>query len=220
MNVTQPQLRPELEPLPIRMCGLPVDERGFPVPYFVAWIDGKPEFRAMDTGKWQRCVRGNFCWVCGHRLGSYRAFVIGPMCAVNRTTAEPPSHLECARWSARNCPFLSRPHMVRRQGQVSEEVIEDPAGIAIRRNPGVTLIWVTHGFEVFHDGAGKPLIQVGDPVSVEWWSQGHPATRAEVCHAIETGLPLLRQIAEQEGAEAVAELERRAAGIEALLPKE
>jgi hypothetical protein len=35
------------------------------------------------------------------------SFVVGPMCGINRNSAEPPSHKECAQWSARNCPFLS-----------------------------------------------------------------------------------------------------------------
>ena len=42
------KLRAELEALPARLHFLPVDERGYPVPWFVAWRDGKPEFRAME----------------------------------------------------------------------------------------------------------------------------------------------------------------------------
>jgi hypothetical protein len=44
-NDCRGRLRPELTELPLRMRGLPLDERGYPVPWFVAWIDGKPEFR-------------------------------------------------------------------------------------------------------------------------------------------------------------------------------
>src|SRR5690242_2247182 len=111
-----PVLRPELEqPLPDRIARLPLDERGYPVPWFVDWVDGKPEFRAMDPAKWKRAVKERLCWVCGDRLGVLLVFPIGPMCGINRTTAEPPSHRDCALWSVRNCPFLSRPHMVRRE---------------------------------------------------------------------------------------------------------
>jgi hypothetical protein len=66
------------------------------VPWFVAWFDGKPEFRAMDGLKWIRAVREHLCWVCGGRLGVWQTFVLGPMCGINRTTVEPPCHLECA----------------------------------------------------------------------------------------------------------------------------
>jgi hypothetical protein len=99
------------------MRHLPIDERGYPVPWFVAWLpDGKPEFRAMDRTKWFRAIREKLCWVCGGKLGVNVCFVAGPMCGINRTSSEPPSHLECARYSSRNCPFLNNPRMVRRGG--------------------------------------------------------------------------------------------------------
>jgi hypothetical protein len=47
-------LKPTLESLPVRLQGLPIDERGYPVPWFVAWENGKPEFRAMDPLKFWR----------------------------------------------------------------------------------------------------------------------------------------------------------------------
>ena len=209
-------MRPELEALPARMRDLPVDRRDYPVPWFVAWVDAEPEFRAMDGEKWLRAVRENLCWVCGKRVGAFRTFVIGPMCGINRTTGEPPCHLECARWSARNCPFLSRPHMVRREDGLPEE--SETAGIAIKRNPGVTLLWTTRSYRVFNDGAGKPLIQIGEPESVEWWAQGRAATREEVEHSVDTGLPIIADIARLDGPEAMAELSRRAEGIKALYP--
>src|SRR5262245_2742625 len=101
-------LRPELPPVPERMRKLPL-HRGYPVPWFVEWIEGVPDFRIMDGRKLVRAVKEKRCWVCGELMGSYLAFTIGPMCAVNRISAEPPSHRECASFSARGCPFLTRP---------------------------------------------------------------------------------------------------------------
>jgi hypothetical protein len=162
------------------------------VPWFVAWRDGKPEFRAMDTGKLRAAVKNKLCWVCGWAMGSYKAFVIGPMCAVSRISSEPPSHVLCAEWSARNCPFLSRPHMVRRENDLPEDLIEH-AGVAILRNPGVTLVWVTKGYQVVPDGItpGRWVIEIGEPEQVHWWTEGRPATRAEVERSVEEGLPAL-----------------------------
>jgi len=212
-------LRPELTPLPPRMIGLPVDERGYPVPWFVPWHDGKPEFRAMDARKWVRAVKQKLCWVCGGRLGQHSAFVVGPMCLVNLANSEPPSHLQCATWSAINCPFLSRPRMVRRENDLPEET-EGPAGIAITRNPGVSAVYVTPDYRVFEDGSGKPLIRVSSICEqIEWYAEGRPATRAEVEHSIETGLPILMAIAHEEGPEAVAELKARAKAVERWLPE-
>lgn len=190
-------LRPELSELPERMKTLKVDARGYPVPWFVVWHDGEPEFRAMDLAKWRRAVVHKLCWVCGEKLGSYLAFVIGPMCGVSRTTSEPPCHGLCATWSARNCPFLSRPHMVRREDTTGVLQPND-AGIAIARNPGVTLVWTTRGYEVFDDGKGGKLIHMGEPLAVEFFSEGRTATRAEIEYSVGTGLPYLEAACHQQ----------------------
>lgn len=224
-NTTTPTaIRPELEALSPRLQRLPVDDRGYPVPWFVAWVDGKPEFRAMDGAKWLLAVRERRCWVCGDRLGAYMTFVIGPMCGINRTTAEPGCHLDCAEWSARNCPFLSRPQMVRREDDFlnNEHLVEESAGTAITRNPGVALLWTTKQFHVFNDGQGKPLIHLGDPTAVRWYAEGRPATRAEVLQSVDSGFPALLSIAEEqdrkEGCGAVKALQQYRARFEQFLP--
>jgi len=196
-----PHLRGELEPLPTRMASLPVDSRGYVVPWFVDWIDGKPEFRAMDPNKWIRAVRDKLCWVCGDRLGRWMTFVAGPMCGINRTSSEPPCHLECARWSARNCPFLNNPEQIRRTDADINNESKCIGGVGLRRNPGVTMLWTTKDYSIFSDGQGGRLVHMGEPESVEWFASGRAATLAEVTESIETGLPALVSIArQQEGA--------------------
>src|SRR5882762_5069144 len=97
-------LRPGMPPLPDRMKKLPLDSRGFPVPWFVAWMkdghpskrgDGDPDFRVIFPGAVAAAAKQDICWLCGEKLGVHKAFVIGPMCAVTRTTSEPPCHLDC-----------------------------------------------------------------------------------------------------------------------------
>ena len=210
-------LRAELSELPLRMRALDIDERGYPVPWFVAWVDGKPEFRAMDARKWREAVRRKLCWTCGQHLGANLAFILGPMCAINRTISEPPSHRQCPEWSIRNCPFLSRPQMRRRENDMPQGC-EQSAGIGIKRNPGAVLLWIAKDYQVFDDGFGKPLIQVGDPLETEWWCEGRPASREEVEASVESGLPILENIAQQEGPEAVAELARRKREAERFYP--
>jgi hypothetical protein len=209
-----PPKRP-FTPLPERMKHLPVSKSGWLVPWFVDWHDGEPEFRAMDPVKWKRAINEKLCWVCGQRLGVHMAFLIGPMCAINRATSEPACHLDCARWSAQNCPFLSRPHMVRRE---DGELIPNPAGMVIERNPGAMCIWTTRTYVVFRCGRGY-LLEVGEPIVVEWWAEGKPATRAQIEHSITTGLPLLEaEASKQEGGiEALREAQAR---ILPWLPKE
>lgn len=209
-----------LDSLPERMKHLPFDERGYVVPWFVDWIDGKPEFRAMDQRKWRSAIRENRCWVCGGVLGVMKVFVAGCMSGVNRTSSEPPSHYDCAKWSVLNCPFLSNPKMVRREDEVinNESMREAAPGFAITRNPGVTMLWVTRQYETFPDGKGGRLIQMGEPGRVEWYREGRPATRAEVEESIDTGLPNLVALAQQEKG-AMEHLNRAIVRFQKYLPK-
>lgn len=209
--------RPDLEPPPPRIARLPV-HRGYPVPWFVAWIDGVPEFRAMDAKKLRRAVVDRLCWVCGEPLGSFKTFVIGPMCGINRVSAEPPSHLDCARYAARNCPFLKNPRMSRREDAVTALCSPMP-GVAIMRNPGVTLLWTTRTFNPFREGDGV-LFALGEPEGVEWYAEGRPATRSQVEASIQSGLPALVELAAQDGIDAMAELDRMRRRLTPFLPKE
>lgn len=209
-------VRPELTEMPARIAALPV-YRGYPVPWFVEYVSGEPEFRIADSKKRVRAVREKLCWVCGERLGSYLCFVIGPMCGINRTTSEPPCHLECARWSAVNCPFLTRPRMDRRLAGLPEEA-ESPGGIGIPRNPGVTLLWITKSYTTWQPKEGGWLIEIGEPVAWEWWAEGKAATLAQVEQSVGTGLPLLMDIAVAENKRAVAALIRQYADFKKLYP--
>lgn len=176
--------------MPERIAALPMSERGYPVPFFVAWLDGKPEFRIADARKKHECIRDKLCWVCGQRTGKFKCFPIGPMCVVNRNTAEPPCHLDCAEWSVQACPFMLNPNMVRRENNLPEDIV-DPAGIAIRRNPGVMALYICGDYELVRDGSGGVLFSLGEPIGVSWWKEGRTANRLEVSESVATGLPLL-----------------------------
>jgi hypothetical protein len=203
--------------IPRSMAKLPVI-RGYPVPWFVAWWDGKPEFRAMDQSKYIAAIRQSLCWVCGEKMGSSKCFVAGPMCGINRTSSEPPSHPQCARWSAHNCPFLSNPAMARREDEAvnNTKLRENAAGICITRNPGVTMLWFTRSYEVFNAGNG-PLIQMGSPIAVEWYREGRLATREEVQESIDGGMPSLEAMARTEDG-GIEQLRRYVARFEKWLP--
>jgi hypothetical protein len=197
------ELRPELpRPVPPQVVRLPRD-RGYPVPWFVAWVDGKPDFRVVDTPKIEKAMHQGRCWICGQFILGLRAFVVGPMCAINRISAEPPSHTRCASWAAQACPFLVRPHARRREGGLEDH--DEPAGTMIRRNPGVALVWVTSLTVVTPVDNGL-LFDIGTPSRVEWWCEGRRATTAEIMESIDSGLPLLWAEAEKDGPEAVDEL--------------
>lgn len=167
---------------------LPIDERGYPVPFFVQWVNGKPEFRAMDGDKLVRCVKERLCWICGQALFREMVFVAGPMCAVNRISSEPPSHRECARYAAVACPFLAKPKMVRREDGMPDKIVTEGA---ILRNPGVTMLWFCRRFTIERANPGV-LFNMGTPFQVEWYGLGKSATREQVLESFESGIPILR----------------------------
>lgn len=223
-------MRPQYDvPVPLRLQGRPRDHRGYIIPYFVAWVDedgkqvpqglGTPDFRVMDHHRWARCEHHRFCWLCGEKLGNIVTFCIGPMCALTRTTAEPPNHLDCSRYAAQVCPFMLRPRMVRNTKDLPPN--RNVAGIMLDRNPGVMCLWKTRSWTKFKTARG-PLITVGDPVDIEWWAEGRQATRAEVLASVESGLPALRAIAaKHDGEDGQRELEEKyIPRLEALLPNE
>jgi hypothetical protein len=214
--MTKTELRPELPPLPSAMKNLPVD-RGYPVPWFVAWVDGKPDFRIMDGAKLAKAIKEQRCWTCGRPMIGLRAYVVGPMCAVNRTSAEPPSHLRCAEFSVTACPFLTRPHARRRGAGLPEESVE-AGGIMIRRNPGVTLVWVTAKTQPYYDPSGGILFDIGHPSMIAWYAEGRDATREEILESMNSGMPLLLEEAEKESPDAVVELGRLYAKALTLVP--
>jgi len=208
-------LRSTLPTLPSNMRDLPVDSRGYPIPFFVQWIDDAPEFRLANRGTLHRCVLLKLCWVCGKPLGNRLvAFTIGPMCAINRISSEPPQHPECAEFSARACPFLINPNMRRRDGNLPDK--ENPPGLMLEHNPGVTLVWITRRWEVLHEPNGY-LFEIGAPTKALWYKEGRAASRSEVEAAIETGFPFLREHAKSK--KDLKELETRRVEAMKLLPK-
>lgn len=186
--------------MPDRVRRLPRNRHGYPIPWFVAELeDGSRDFRIADQRKHLDALRFKLCWVCGGNLGRYAAFVIGPMCAVNRISAEPPSHLDCAVYSAKVCPFLATPQMKRREGGKPDGLVE-AAGVTITRNPGVALVWTTRQYRIFRPemGAAGYLCDIGEPTSLQWFAEGRAANRAEVIASMESGLPALRDACQQD----------------------
>jgi hypothetical protein len=211
-------LRPELPEAPPAIRRLPVDARGFPVPFFVAWLDGKPDHRIVEPIKLMRCVREGLCWICGQKLTRPAVCVIGPMCGVNHVSSEPPSHEACARFAVQGCPFMSRPNMRRREAGLPPELVAAPG---VMHNPGLSLLWWTERVEVFKAAGPRShrrLFDIGDPLRVEWWTEGRLATRDEAEAALAVGLPKLMAQAGGDAAE-IAQLDRQADRLREWLPR-
>lgn len=210
----------QLPPMPASVAELPRDERGYPVPFFVAWLDdlgrplpeqmpfgvGKPEFRTADPRKLVRCVRHQLCWICGQPLDMRKGcFVIGPMSVINRITSEPPSHRDCAEFAMAACPFLSRPKAVRREHDMPEN--SEPPGF-YGHNPGTMAVYQCRGYIVEQHDDGI-LLSLPLPSGIWWYREGRRAERSEVIAAIEDARERLMPDALAEGQDAVADLESR-----------
>lgn len=213
MTTTTPAA-PKLPPLPSFMKRLPRDSANRPIPFFAAEVDGKHDFRVMDAHKLVQAISEELCFVCGNRLRRARSggptgtFVAGPMCLVNRTSAEPPNHEECAEWSAMACPFLTTPGKERREAHMPEH--EDPAGIMLPRNPGVTALIASDRWRVFRVPSGMGgdgLLHSFVPTGVIFMTKGRRATTPEVMASIDSGLPALMEMVDDSAGE--IELGRR-----------
>lgn len=208
------KLRAGLPALPPSMAHMPIDARGFPVPFFVALVNGQPDHRVMDGSKLPAAIKRGLCWICGKPLRGEFTFTIGPMCCITRTISEPASHTVCARYAATTCPFLSRPHAKRREIGLPEDAI-DSAGVGLKRNPGATCLWMTDDWKVDRLPVGSPegrpgiLFALGDAKTTEWYAEGRRATRAEVDASVSSGLHHLEEAAAQQGPDAQWELCRR-----------
>lgn len=191
-------------PMPPAVRSLPISDQGFPVPWFVCWLVndrpaqrgyGVPDFRIIMPGARQEAHSKQRCWICGQKRGVFGAFVIGPMCAINRVSSEPPSHLACAQYAVKACPFLAQPRMARNEKDMPSDRVQVDG--MLLRNPGVSLIWVTRSYRV-HRVDGGVLFRVGAPHDVSWWAQGRPATRAEILASIDSGMPDLERHAREQ----------------------
>jgi hypothetical protein len=197
---------------PTSISGLPRDKHGRRVPWFVAWIDGVPDFRVVRERGIMEAYRRNLCWVCGTDRGREAAFVLGPMCTVNRVAPEPPSHRACATYSAKVCPFLATPTRRRRERGLPEDRLPN-SEYADQGNPGVAVVWFCTTWKPFPIGDGGVLFEIGPPTRVNWFAHG----RAEA--ALEAGVARLDAMDKEQGLDPRQELVGRLRDARALLPK-
>lgn len=218
-----------LPAVPARMAQLPISPKGFPVPWFVwfVWFDpatGVPDFRVIAPGKILTALNADRCWLCGGALGRHKVFAIGPMCAINRITSEPPSHRECAEFAAEACPFLSQPKMRRNEKLAKPDGAHEMPGRPAKRNPGGVLLWESRDWRPRRVGEGL-LIDVGEPDRVDWYVEGRPASREEAEAIFDAGAEFLRNDAPAglpaaELAAGLAMLEGEVAAARRFLPAE
>ncbi len=156
-----------------RIASLPRDRRGYYVPWFVAWIDGEPDFRVVASGKINEALVRNLCWICGKTLGRYKAYVVGPIGGVvNRTSPEPPSHTDCADFAAQVCPHLVHPNAKYRESNMPDGLVSAPGTSAERRNPQIAIVWVIEGQVNLIEVEDGYLFSLDGPSEIRWYHRG------------------------------------------------
>lgn len=51
--------------IPSFLNHLKVNPKGYPIPFFVAYVNGKPDFRLLDPKKQYYCIHQKLCAICG-----------------------------------------------------------------------------------------------------------------------------------------------------------
>lgn len=122
--------------IPAIMRELPIDERGYPIPYFVPIVNGKADFRYQDAKKKDACMKYGKCSICGKKLfkDSYW-FISGPMGLQNRVASDAPMHEDCARFSLMACPHI----LLQKADRRSEDITHVQA-ISRNKPPYIYLI--------------------------------------------------------------------------------
>lgn len=139
--------------IPPIMKELKLDDRGYPIPFFVPIVNGKPDFRYQDPKKQILCVERKLCSICGKKLydKSYW-FISGPKGLQNRTSSDAPMHEDCARFSMESCPHLIFQKSERRSDETLASISQ------IRQKPTELFLVKSDKFD-FIKGIKEKIIQ-------------------------------------------------------------
>jgi len=168
--------------IPERMCKLPLDHRGYPVPVTIQRdTRGKPLFVANDSEAVAKCIKRKLCSICGERLTRELWFTGGPNNALHPHGGylDPAMHHECLSYALQVCPYLATPReylneqlIDRLQERVGERIILiDPTTDPER--PEVFMAVMSYGQSLIPRPRQAPVIKPLRPYhAVEFWRHG------------------------------------------------
>jgi hypothetical protein len=200
--VTLPTSPLNTVPIPARMAHLPLDRRGYPIPWIVMRdATGRPHFTINDHNRVHQCGKFGLCGICGKPLGKYLRshgdakppakgafFVGGPASFYHDRGAflDPPLHRECAVYAMRVCPYIANPSYGKRIDDATLKPEHMPAGMAVIQTAGnppsldtrpqVFILGLAKRWEMFEPRPGTILFKVPnhrrDWVHMSAWRHG------------------------------------------------
>lgn len=117
--------------IPKELAHLKIDSRGYPIPYFVSEINGKPEFRFIRPERIEMIIERKVCHICGKKLSDdFVYFISGPMGLQNKISTDAAMHRVCAEFSLFACPHLFLQKSERRRGdELAKTAVDHHRGI-------------------------------------------------------------------------------------------
>ena len=171
------EYRKGLPDRPERIARLPVDERGYPIPFFVAYVDGVPDFRIVDHPKVVDAALKQKCFICGDKLGQHFFFATGPRSAILMKTNHGPSHKECIEYSLSACPFILYPNVQRRRAALPDIPLSFDQSMQPARPP---IYVVAHVFKHAHiNHSLESLVCSWDTIDYRFWRDDQWITPGE-----------------------------------------
>lgn len=168
--------------IPDRLAARPRDRRGYPIPWTVKLdLEGRPDFRVIDTEKVAIAVGLKRCAMCGEALGRHLAFIGGPVSFKTRLFTDMPMHKDCALYAIQVCPWLAAPNM-RYAGslpQLSGSVTVAHTSEMVEERPERFFIGTTKCCHLVRTPAGSVVMQADPWEWHEWWRYGKRVDAAE-----------------------------------------
>lgn len=152
--------------IPSFLKHLKINDKGYPIPFFVAYVDGKPDFRLLDPKKQHYCIHQKLCAICGKKLfkDSYY-FISGPIGYTNGVSTDPAMHRECAEYSINVCPHLHFEKSERRDKGI--EHLKNEQDCMLEQKPPMILLVKAHKFKDFRNPANEGTLIRFIPASYE-----------------------------------------------------
>jgi hypothetical protein len=97
-------------PIPVRMQGLELDRRGYPIPFNILRDhEGKPHFQINDDEMSWKCIKERLCSICGQELLDDIWMTGGNLSVFHERGAfvDTPVHHECGQYAMQVCPYLA-----------------------------------------------------------------------------------------------------------------